>query len=89
MVYRRERPKIRKLLEELMSEYGWNAAELYEFTRYDNEDVDWSPIFCLSGGMHIQLRKIIEEGCNHEILSKTTLELFCRARKDDIDEETK
>jgi len=62
MVYRRERPKIRKCLETLMEDYGWSASELYEFTRYDSEDIDWSPDFCLTSSMRIQLRKMIEEG---------------------------
>ena len=62
MVYRRERPKIRKCLEEMMSDYGWSAQELYDFCRYDPSDVEWQPVFCIMGNMKIQLRKMIEEG---------------------------
>lgn len=61
MVYRRERPKIRKCIEQIMDEYGWSAWELYEFSRYDNADVEWSPVFCLLGSMRLQLRKMVEE----------------------------
>ena len=62
MVYRRERPKIRKLLESLMEDYGWSARELYDFTSHDPLDLDWSPNFWLSHSMRLQLRKMIEEG---------------------------
>jgi hypothetical protein len=62
MVYRRERPKIRKILEELMEDYGWSAYELYEFTGYDyDDDMECTHVFSLSQGMRIQLRKMVEE----------------------------
>jgi len=62
MVYRRERPKIRKLLQELMDEYGWDARELYEFTSFEyDDDFEYIHLFSLSSGMRVQLRKMIEE----------------------------
>jgi hypothetical protein len=61
MVYRRERPKIRKCLETAMAWYGWSIKELREFTSYDPECIDWKPIFCLWPTWKVQLRKMLEE----------------------------
>jgi len=61
MTYRRERPKIRKILEGLMDDYGWSVKELYDFTRYEYDDPDSTVPFCLSSSMRIQLRKMIED----------------------------
>jgi len=61
MIYRRERPMIRKLLQGLMEYYGWSLSELYEFSRYDSECPEWIPIFCLTPNMRIQLRKMITQ----------------------------
>ncbi len=60
-MFRKERPIVRKILESMMSDYGWSTSELREFTSYDPSDVDWQPVFCLSSSMKIQLRKMIEE----------------------------
>jgi hypothetical protein len=61
MVYRRERPKIRKLLQSLMDDYGWSAWELSEFTHHDPSEVEDVPPFHLWYTWRVQLRKMIEE----------------------------
>ena len=61
MIYRRERPKIRKSLETFMEDYGWSAWELREFTSYDPDDIDWKPVLSLWYTWRVQLRKMIEE----------------------------
>ena len=61
MIYRRERPKIRKFLNELLDDYGWSSKELYDFTHYDSEDTEYIPVFSMSSTRRIQLRKMIEE----------------------------
>jgi len=61
MVYRRERPKIRKILQGLMTDYGWNAQELNDFTRYDYDDPDAEVPFSLWYTWRVQLRKMVEE----------------------------
>jgi len=61
MIYRRERPMIRKLLQGLMEDYGMPPSELYEFSRCDSECPEWIPIFCLTHSMRIQLRTMINE----------------------------
>jgi hypothetical protein len=61
MVYRRERPKIRKLLEGLMEDYGWSAWELSEFTHYDYTESESEVPFSLWYTWRVQLRKMIEE----------------------------
>ena len=61
MVYRRERPKIRKAIETLMEDYGWSAWELLsEFTRYDPSGGDCEVPFSLWYTWKVQLRKMIE-----------------------------
>lgn len=61
MVYRRERPKTRKILQGLMDDYGWSAWELQQFTTYDPVYSDCEPVFNLSYTWKVQLRKMIEE----------------------------
>ena len=61
MVYRRERPKIRKAIEQLMSDFGWDAQELYDFTQYEHSDPESTVPLCLTTSFRVQLRKMIEE----------------------------
>lgn len=61
MVYRRERPKVRRLLEGLMADYGWSAWELSEFTHCDPTCPDDVVPFSLWPTWRVQLRKMIEE----------------------------
>lgn len=54
MIYRRERPKCRKVLLELMKEYDCTLEKLLHHSR----------IF-LSDGLRVQAKKMLDEGCFH------------------------
>ena len=63
MIYRRERPKLRKIIINLCTEFGWTLEELLDFTSsHVDDDLDWLPVFSISKTMRIQARKMLEEG---------------------------
>jgi len=59
----RERPRCRKIIEQTCDDYGWSLQELYEFTQYSSDCLDWRPVFLLIGmpGVRMQLRKMLQE----------------------------
>lgn len=59
----KERPRCRKMIERLCADYDWSLTELYEFSRYDPECIDWRPVFMLSFsvGPKAQLKKMMLE----------------------------
>lgn len=63
MIYRRERPIIRKTTIQLCNEFGWSIEELLYFTcSHADDDIDCLPVFSISRGMRIQARKMLDEG---------------------------
>lgn len=54
MIYRCKRPRCRKVLLELIKKYDCTLQELLDHSR-----------ICLSHGLHVQAKKMIDESCFH------------------------
>jgi len=72
MVFRRERPRIRKILETLMSDYGWNIQELYAFCSHEYSDPESTVPFILTASFRIQARKMLDEEQQQEVVLNDT-----------------